>query len=243
MEKASDGMLSKTSKCAKTAKMDHATLATCVSSGEGHKLHEEAGEKTGKHSYVPWVILDGKHNADDNGLLSAICFTIRMKRGKVPAGCKSSLVSTRRLHRPCAATTTVYTLEGVAKTGDCGEVDLPSAYVKPAQAFDKNLKVGKCADAGFTVADGSTSKKVPVVGTLTVRKFKKASFGALKSDSVDFTLYYESFCPGCQQVITEELVNALAADGVADVLNVTLLPYGNAQTSSSGKITCQHGAE
>ena len=31
------------------------------------------------------------------------------------------------------------------------------------------------------------------------------------------------------------------ADGVFDILNLTLVPYGNAHTSSSGKISCQHG--
>merc|ERR1712232_1419296 len=75
-------------------------------------------------------------------------------------------------------TTTVYTLEGVAKAGDCGQVDLPSADVKPAQKVDKNLKVGTCASVGYSVADGTTTKKVPVLGTLTISKFKKAALGA-----------------------------------------------------------------
>merc|ERR1711988_367616 len=71
--------------------------------------------------------------------------------------------------------TTLYTLEDVANSGDCGQVAIKSTYVKPAQALDKNLKVGTCASVGYTVADGTISKKEPIVGTLTILKFKKPS--------------------------------------------------------------------
>jgi hypothetical protein len=76
------------------------------------------------------------------------------------------------------ATTTLYTLEKLASTGDCDQVDIPSMSVKPAQAADKNLKVGTCASVGYSVADGTMTKKVPVLGTLTIKKFKKAALGA-----------------------------------------------------------------
>merc|ERR1719453_671646 len=75
------------------------------------------------------------------------------------------------------ANTTMYTLEQAATSGDCGQVDIPSVDVNPAQVFDKNLKVGTCASVGYSVADGTISKKVPVIGTLTIQKFKKAMFG------------------------------------------------------------------
>jgi len=86
------------------------------------------------------------------------------------------------------ATTTVYTLEGVAKTGDCAELDLPSADVKPAQGVDKNLIVGHCADKGFSVADGTATKKVPVLGNITVRKYKKAGGENLADTTTVYTL-------------------------------------------------------
>lgn len=71
-------------------------------------------------------------------------------------------------------TTTVYTLEGVAKTGDCGQVDLPTKYVSYAEKFDKNLKTGTCASVGYSVPDGTTTRHVPVLGDITAKKFKKA---------------------------------------------------------------------
>merc|ERR1719453_2566596 len=76
------------------------------------------------------------------------------------------------------ANTTMYTLEQAATSGDCGQVDIPSVDMKPAQVFDKNLKVGTCASVGYSVADGTISKKVPVLGTLTIKKFKKAALSA-----------------------------------------------------------------
>jgi hypothetical protein len=69
----------------------------------------------------------------------------------------------------------VYTLEDVAKSGDCAQVSIPAADVGPAQGVDKNLKVGTCASVGYSVADGTTTKTVPVLGTLTVYTFKKSA--------------------------------------------------------------------
>lgn len=71
-----------------------------------------------------------------------------------------------------ASTTTIYSLE---QAPDCGQIDFPNAYLKQAMAFDKNLKVGTCASAGYTVPDGSTTKTEPVIGTLTINKFAKPS--------------------------------------------------------------------
>ena len=71
------------------------------------------------------------------------------------------------------ATTTAYTLEKVAATEDCEQVDIPSQDVAPAQKVDSNLKVGTCASVGYAVADGTMTKTVPVLGVLTIKKFKK----------------------------------------------------------------------
>jgi len=37
--------------------------------------------------------------------------------------------------------------------------------------------------------------------------------------------------------------DAFQADGVVDIMNVTLVPFGNARFSPSGNLTCQHGPE
>ena len=99
--------------------------------------------------------------------------------------------------------TTLYTLEYVAKSGDCAQVTVPTADVKAVEAMDETLKVrdthdtrasapagayprhtlqvGTCASIGYTVADGSIAKKVPVLGTLKILKFKKTSVRAVRA--------------------------------------------------------------
>lgn len=55
---------------------------------------------------------------------------------------------------------------------------------------------------------------------------------------VDF--YTESLCPGCIQFSTGTLAPALKSIG--SIIDLSLYPYGNAQTDpETGDITCQHG--
>merc|ERR1719453_72540 len=98
------------------------------------------------------------------------------------------------------ANTTMYTLEQAATSGDCGQVDIPSVDVNPAQVFDKNLKVGTCASVGYSVADGTISKKVPVIGTLTIQKFKKAMFDSAGANTTVYTLEQAATSGDCGQV-------------------------------------------
>lgn len=55
---------------------------------------------------------------------------------------------------------------------------------------------------------------------------------------VDVTLYYEAFCPGCHDFIVGDLSDSIEAIG--DIMNVELIPYGNARTKE-GETQCQHG--
>merc|ERR1711966_141138 len=57
--------------------------------------------------------------------------------------------------------------------GVCGQSTLDARYAKYAEEF-AGLKEGTCASQGYTVADGSQTLKVPVIGTVSVEKFKQA---------------------------------------------------------------------
>merc|ERR550514_2582587 len=69
--------------------------------------------------------------------------------------------------------------------GTCGEAQLDCQYVAPAKAFRKTLQDGHCADAGYSVAAGSQTITVPVVGDITIALFKKATLESTGSCSAD----------------------------------------------------------
>ena len=54
---------------------------------------------------------------------------------------------------------------------------IDAKYAPEAEKY-AGLKEGTCSSAGFTVADGTKSIKVPVIGNVNVSKFKKASLTA-----------------------------------------------------------------
>ncbi|XP_022109444.1 gamma-interferon-inducible lysosomal thiol reductase-like [Acanthaster planci] len=61
---------------------------------------------------------------------------------------------------------------------------------------------------------------------------------------VNFTLYYESYCPDCQLFISGQLHDAYMA--VSEIMNLTMVPYGNAEEKREGSkyvFQCQHGQE
>merc|ERR1711934_287083 len=60
---------------------------------------------------------------------------------------------------------------------ECGQVTIDAEYASEAEKF-AGLKEGTGSSAGFTVADGTKSIKVPVIGNVNVSKFKKASLMA-----------------------------------------------------------------
>ncbi|KAL5580668.1 hypothetical protein UlMin_013110 [Ulmus minor] len=63
-----------------------------------------------------------------------------------------------------------------------------------------------------------------------------------KSDRVSLELYYETLCPFCADLIVNDLAKLFKSD-VISIVDLKLVPYGNARVKSNNSITCQHGPE
>ncbi|XP_071952050.1 gamma-interferon-inducible lysosomal thiol reductase-like [Antedon mediterranea] len=66
----------------------------------------------------------------------------------------------------------------------------------------------------------------------------------LDSPPVNVELYLESLCPDCKRFIAEQLEPTWGKLASTGILNLTLIPYGNAhekQVGNQWEFTCQHG--
>lgn len=72
--------------CAGKANLDNTAIEACVNNPAlSLKLQKDAAANTGKHSYTPWVLVDGKISpSDGDKLLAEVCAAYS---GTKPAGC------------------------------------------------------------------------------------------------------------------------------------------------------------
>lgn len=57
---------------------------------------------------------------------------------------------------------------------------------------------------------------------------------------IPLALYYETLCPYCSNFIVNYLAK-IFENGLIDIVDLDLVPYGNAKVGSNGTISCQHG--
>eukprot|EP00897_Mesotaenium_endlicherianum_P003648 jgi/Mesen1/3310/ME000191S02445 len=60
------------------------------------------------------------------------------------------------------------------------------------------------------------------------------------SEKVEVVLYEEALCPYCCNFVQSGLKD-LFTSGLISIVNLRLVPYGNAQIAPDGSIACQHG--
>ncbi|KAL6967731.1 hypothetical protein U1Q18_033541 [Sarracenia purpurea var. burkii] len=76
-------------------------------------------------------------------------------------------------------------------------------------------------------------------------KFSSASRGVSVHQSengkVTVALYYESLCPYCSNFIVNDLVKLFDDDELISLVDLKIIPYGNARIGPNDTVTCQHG--
>jgi interferon gamma-inducible protein 30 len=63
---------------------------------------------------------------------------------------------------------------------------------------------------------------------------------------LQITVLSESLCPDCMQFIGGSFSDAIVADGIDKLVNITIVPFGNAREKQVGdkyEFTCQHGTK
>ena len=65
----------------------------------------------------------------------------------------------------------------------------------------------------------------------------------MHGSNVSVALYFESHCEPCQQFATGPLTEMLALPTIRPLIDLKLVPFGNAHEYPDKSFTCQHGAD
>ncbi|MCL7026052.1 hypothetical protein MKW94_023624 [Papaver nudicaule] len=69
---------------------------------------------------------------------------------------------------------------------------------------------------------------------------KEITYAAADASKVSLALYYETLCPYCSNFMVNYLPR-IFENGLIDIIDLKLVPYGNARINDDKVITCQHG--
>ncbi|KAL5580669.1 hypothetical protein UlMin_013111 [Ulmus minor] len=87
---------------------------------------------------------------------------------------------------------------------------------------------------------GSKGKLSLITTLFLLISFLSASSSTKTIQKVSVDLYYETLCPDSVEFIVNDLVK-LFKYGFVPLINLNLVPYGNAKLRSNNSIVCQHG--
>ncbi|KAJ7950031.1 gamma-interferon-inducible lysosomal thiol reductase-like [Quillaja saponaria] len=72
--------------------------------------------------------------------------------------------------------------------------------------------------------------------------FTSSNSNELVDEKVTVSLYYETLCPFCADFIANQLVK-IFQNGLFNVVNLRMIPWGNAWIQPNGSVVCQHGPD
>ncbi|XP_012089790.1 gamma-interferon-responsive lysosomal thiol protein [Jatropha curcas] len=75
---------------------------------------------------------------------------------------------------------------------------------------------------------------------LLTNYFASPSASISSENAVTLSLYYETLCPYCADFIVNHLVKVFD-EGLISIVNLRLIPWGNAFVQSDATFVCQHG--
>ncbi|PFH37886.1 gamma interferon inducible lysosomal thiol reductase (GILT) protein [Besnoitia besnoiti] len=97
----------------------------------------------------------------------------------------------------------------------------------------------KLSSLFLSVALGGSS--IGASAALNKREYRQIQLTSRDGERIKVDVMYESMCPFCQRLITEQLSRIMRSD-IADYIDLRLYPYGNA-VERGGEIKCQHGPD
>ena len=80
--------------------------------------------------------------------------------------------------------------------------------------------------------------RLAIAALLLLASASSAAAGEEGTEKVAVALYYESLCPYSARFVVKHLAKVFV-DGLLEVVDLTLVPYGNARIHAGGVISCQ----